>query len=84
MTDGTNFPYKLFLTDTQVSRSRKAFANGSSANITFSKTKMQSAWFFNLLLEATLASMIETQKNDSKKCVLALAGKEKKYYLKRE
>ena len=26
--------------------------------------------------------MIETQKNDSKKCVLALAGKETKYYLK--
>ena len=37
MTDGTNFPYKLFLTDTQVSRSPKAFANGSLANITFSK-----------------------------------------------
>ena len=27
--------------------------------------------------------MIETQKNDSKKCVLALAGKETKYYLKK-
>ena len=34
----TNFPYKLLLTDTQVSRIRKAFANGSSANIKFSKT----------------------------------------------
>ena len=28
-----NFPHKLLLTDTQVSRPRKAFANGSSANI---------------------------------------------------
>ena len=32
----TNFPHKLLLTDTQVSRICKAFANGSSANIKFS------------------------------------------------
>ena len=31
--DETNFPHKLLLTDTQVSRPRKTFANGSSANI---------------------------------------------------
>ena len=36
----TNFPHKLFLTDTQVSKNRKAFANGSPANITFSKTNL--------------------------------------------
>ena len=36
--DGAVFPHKLMLTDTQVSRFRKAFANDSSANITFSKT----------------------------------------------
>ena len=29
----TNFPYKLSLTNRQVSRLRKAFANNSSANI---------------------------------------------------
>ena len=29
----TNFPHKLLLTNTQVSKIRKAFANGSSANI---------------------------------------------------
>ena len=29
----TNFPHKLLLIDTQVLRLRKAFANGSSANI---------------------------------------------------
>ena len=34
-----NFPHKL-LTDTQVSRLRKAFANGSSANIKLWKTKL--------------------------------------------
>ena len=33
--DAINFPQRLLLTDTQVSRLRKAFANGSSANIKF-------------------------------------------------
>ena len=36
--DGANFPHTLLFTDTQVSRLRKAFANGSSANIKFSKS----------------------------------------------
>ena len=31
--DWYNFPHKLLLTDTQVSKLRKAFANNSSANI---------------------------------------------------
>ena len=31
--DENNFPHKLLLTNTQVSRLRKAFANNSSANI---------------------------------------------------
>ena len=35
-----NFPYKLLLTDTQVWKIRKAFANGLSTNITFSKTQL--------------------------------------------
>ena len=34
----TNFPYKLLLTNIQVSKIVKAFASGSSANIKFSKT----------------------------------------------
>ena len=38
--DETNFLHKLLLTDTQVSEIRKAFANGSSANIKFSKTQL--------------------------------------------
>ena len=38
--DKTNFLHKLLLTDTQVSKIRKAFANGSSANIKFSKTHL--------------------------------------------
>ena len=38
--DETNFPYKLLLTNTQVSKICKAFANGSSANIKFLKTQL--------------------------------------------
>ena len=35
----TSFQHKLLLTDTQVPNIRKAFANGSSANMKFSKTQ---------------------------------------------
>ena len=38
--DENNFPYKLLSPNTQVSRFCKAFANGSSANTKFSKTKL--------------------------------------------
>ena len=38
--DETNFPHKLLLTNTQVSRLPKAFANNSSANIKLSKTQL--------------------------------------------
>ena len=38
--DENNFPHKLLLTNTQVSKTRKTFANNSSANIKFSKTKL--------------------------------------------
>ena len=43
--DETNFPHKILLTGAQISKICKAFPNGSSANIKFSKTqlsKMQS------------------------------------------
>ena len=39
--DESNFPHKLLLTDTQVSKKiRKGSAYGSSANIKFSKTQL--------------------------------------------
>ena len=38
--DETNFPHKLLLTYTQVSKIRKDFANGSSANTKFSKSQL--------------------------------------------
>ena len=52
--DQNNFPYKLLLTNTQVSKLYKAFANGSSANIKLSKTQLhkigQSGGFLGRLL----------------------------------
>ena len=38
--DENNFPHKLLLTNTLVSKFRKAFANNSSANIKLSKTQL--------------------------------------------
>ena len=38
--DENNFPHKLLLTNTRVSRLRKAFANNSSAKIKLSKTQL--------------------------------------------
>ena len=38
--DKTNFPHKLLLTTTQVSKIGKAFANSSSANIKFPETQL--------------------------------------------
>ena len=38
--DENNFPHKLLLINTQVSKFCKAFANGSSANIKLSKTQL--------------------------------------------
>ena len=43
--DETNFPHKLLLTNTHVSKIRKGFANGSSANIQFSKTQLSKRWY---------------------------------------
>ena len=42
--DEANFPYELWLTNTQIWKIRKAFANDSSANIKFSKTQL-SKWY---------------------------------------
>ena len=38
--DQKNFPNKLLLTNTKVSKHRKAFGNASSANIKLSKTQL--------------------------------------------
>ena len=53
-----NFPHKLLLTNSQVSRLCKAFANGSSANLKLSKTQLhkigQSGGFLGIRLEPLL------------------------------
>ena len=38
--DETKFRYELLLINTQISKVRKGFPNGSSANIKFSKTQL--------------------------------------------
>ena len=52
--DEYNFPHNLLLTNTQVSKLCKAFANGSSNNIKLSKTQLhkigQSGAIFGRLL----------------------------------
>ena len=66
--DEANFPNKLLLTNTQVSKIRKAFTNGSLANIKFSKTqlsKVQSGGFniLNLINPAeVLCKMAKKQR----------------------
>ena len=72
--DETNFPhsnFKLLLTDTQVSKTRKNFANSSSANIKFSKTQLskmiQSGGLLGELLVAILQAMVLAGKGTLKR-----------------
>ena len=62
-----NFLHKLLLTNTQVSRLRKAFANNSSANIKLSKTQLhkigQSWGFLGTLLGPLLKIGLHLMKN---------------------
>ena len=65
--DDTNFPHKLFLTDTQVSWLRKPFTNGSWANIKLSKTYLpktgQSRGFLGRPLGPLLKTGLTLMKN---------------------
>ena len=62
-----NFPHKLFLTNTQVSKLRKASANNSSANIKLSKTQLhkiqQSGGLLGRLLEPLLKTGLHLIEN---------------------
>ena len=42
--DENNFPHKLLLTNTHVSKLRKAFANGLLDNVKLSKTQLHIEW----------------------------------------
>ena len=65
--DKTNFPHELLLTERQVSSIRKAFANNSSADIKFSKTRLskmiQSGGFLGKLLGPLLKTGLPLMKN---------------------
>ena len=64
--DENNFPHKLLLTNTQVSRFRKTFGNNSSANIKLSKTQLhkigQSEGFLGRLLGPLLKTGLPLMK----------------------
>ena len=65
--DEAHFPHKLLLTDAQVSRLRKAFANNSSANTKLSKTQIskmiQSGGFVLIRIEVVIFLNKEITKN---------------------
>ena len=54
--DETNSPHKLFLTDTQVLKILKAFANGSSANINFRKLYLSKVILSEMILGEILVA----------------------------
>ena len=79
--DEANFPHELLLTDRQVSSTRKAFANNSSVDIKFSKTKslkvIQSRGFLGILLGPLLKTgllLIKSVINPLAKSVLIPLG----------
>ena len=65
--DENNFPHKLLLINTQVSKLRKVFANNSSANIKLSKTQLhkigQSRGFLCRHLKPLLKTGLPFMKN---------------------
>ena len=58
--DETNFPYKLLLTNTLVSKLRKAFANNSSVNIKLPKTKLHKTGQSGDVLGRLLGLLLKT------------------------
>ena len=59
--DENNFPYKLFLTNTQVSKLRKIFPNNSSANVTLSKTRLHKIRKSGGFLGRLLGPLLQTR-----------------------
>ena len=58
--DESNFPHKLLLTNTQVSKIRKSFANDSSANIKLSKTRLNKIRRSGGFLRKLLGPLLKT------------------------
>ena len=79
--DEKNFPHKLLLTNTKVSKLGKAFANNSLANINLSKIQLhkigQSGGFLGRLLESLLTTglpLIENVRKPFDKSILIPLG----------
>ena len=78
--DKTNFPHELLLTDRQVSKLRKIFANNSSPNIKLSKTQLskivQSVGFLGRILgpliKIGLSLMVNVLKPLTKRVLIQL------------
>ena len=58
--DENNFLHKLLLTNTQVSKLRKAFSNNSSANIKLSKTQLRKIGQLGGFLGRLLGRLLKT------------------------
>ena len=58
--DENNFPHKLLLTNTQVLKLHKAFANNSSANIKLSKTQLHKIGEWGGFLGKLLGPLLKT------------------------
>ena len=65
--DETNFPHKLLLTNTQVSKTCNAFTNGSSANIKFSRNRLSRMIQLGEFLDRFLGPLCKTR-NLKRKC----------------
>ena len=74
--DENNFPHKLLLTNTQVSKLRKDFGNNSSANTKLSKTQLhqivQVRGFLGRLLGPLLKVGLPLIGNKLKQCLCKL------------
>ena len=65
--DETNFPHKLLLTSIQVSRLRKAFGYGSSANIRLSKSQLSKTVQSGAILEPVSLFLFKKKNRVSKR-----------------
>ena len=59
--DENTFLHKLLITNTQVSMLRKAFSNGSSANIKLSKTQLHKTGQSGGFLDSLLGPLLKTE-----------------------
>ena len=71
--DENNFPHKLLLTNTQVSRLCKAFASNSSTNIKLSKTQLDKIGQSGGFLGRHLGPLVKTRLPLMKKVLKPLA-----------